>query len=607
MQAALLAAENKLTQQQTGATANQQYYDHNKKSSQATYGLKPLSSQVQGAESARSNSGLDSGSSSGSQFPPAMRSWVERAFAQCKGDDDRATTDRELRRVIEEANSAGEFWTRNWDNYPLPALSPRSPTAPIAPGYNLKAFNSEGVKASSSNVVSAASSHAYRLKQLVQEPIAPASSAYHLKCFDPVKMSEPYHNEVPVSQAYRLSFFGSENESMSSVVTARAGQMSALESEDQSDGQLCVKGGKRKKKVPRTVNDVYGDSWEYSHAEEAKRKKRLNRFDAIEVRSRESPSYDRWSSFTPYNQHQINQGGGDIELDFTVQGTCTEIEKKYLRLTSAPDPRSVRPEPILKRAIDWIASRVKTFDPEQVQANYIFLWEQLKSVRQDLTVQRIRNKFTVEVYEMHARVCLEYNDQAELKQCQAQLDVLYEEGLGTEEGRREFRAYSILYNVGKRANNNVNDMLAALSEEDRQDVFVSHALSVRSAAALGNYVALFKLYMSAPGHSQYAMNTFIEQERFSALLSIRRAYAPTFPVHVAARQLGFGQASECALWMEDHGAVLVKHDGDGDGASVLMDCKASAGKLVAYSISAKVEEERKEAQRKAERIAIRFD
>jgi hypothetical protein len=64
-------------------------------------------------------------------------------------------------------------------------------------------------------------------------------------------------------------------------------------------------------------------------------------------------------------------------------------------------------------------------------------------VRQDLTVQRIKNEFTVEVYEIHARIALEAKDLGEYNQCQSMLRQLYELGLGGHP--LEFLSYRIMY------------------------------------------------------------------------------------------------------------------------------------------------------------------
>lgn len=85
----------------------------------------------------------------------------------------------------------------------------------------------------------------------------------------------------------------------------------------------------------------------------------------------------------------------------TIVGTCTDIEKSFFRPKPPIDPATVRPESILRKSLQHVKAR------QNQNADYYYLWEQLKSIRQDLFLQQINNEFTVKVHEYHARLALE--------------------------------------------------------------------------------------------------------------------------------------------------------------------------------------------------------
>jgi len=68
------------------------------------------------------------------------------------------------------------------------------------------------------------------------------------------------------------------------------------------------------------------------------------------------------------------------------------VEKSYFRLTQAPDPSEVRPEPVLMEALKMLESKW-----HNRKADYKYVDDQFRSLRQDLTVQRIQNDFCVKV------------------------------------------------------------------------------------------------------------------------------------------------------------------------------------------------------------------
>ncbi|KKZ60009.1 hypothetical protein EMCG_05191 [[Emmonsia] crescens] len=262
-----------------------------------------------------------------------------------------------------------------------------------------------------------------------------------------------------------------------------------------------------------------------------------------------------------------------------VIGRCQTLEKNYFRLTSAPNPDTVRPLPVLQKMLDLLKKKWR------LENNYTYVCDQFKSMRQDLTVQHIKNEFTVNVYEIHARIALEKGDLGEYNQCQTQLRALYSQNLGGHP--MEFKAYRILYFIHTRNRTAINDALADLTPADKLDPAVKHALDVRSALALGNYHRFFQLYLDTPNMGAYLMDMFVDRERLAALACICRAYKPEVKIRFITEELGFESDEQAARFVLDHAQEDVlqeKPDGvkllTGKAGQVFEVAKAEAHKVI---------------------------
>lgn len=258
-----------------------------------------------------------------------------------------------------------------------------------------------------------------------------------------------------------------------------------------------------------------------------------------------------------------------------VVGRCEVLEKRYLRLTAAPNPDLVRPLHILRQTLELLK---KKWRKEQ---NYSYICDQFKSLRQDLTVQHIHNEFTVEVYEIHARIALEKGDLGEYNQCQTQLRALHAQNLGGHPV--EFKAYRILYFIHTANRTSLNDVMAELTPAEKNSDAIKHALGVRSALALGNYHKFFRLYLETPYMGAYLMDMFVTRERLAALANMCKAYKPSVPLRFITEELGFESDQDAAEFIiQQKGEDLLEQKDDsisfltGKGLAIFETARKSA-------------------------------
>lgn len=433
------------------------------------------------------------------KWPPCLKNYVNDCFNKCKNDIDKDQVEIILKGKLVRAFNDGTIFTKDWSKEPLPSTHSER----LEMEQKMSTFREQQQKLNtplSSKIGFQHHTRNYRSR-----------SRSHSRSRSLSRSRSRSHSRTPPRKVIRKKRHSSSS-SESSEDSRKSKKVLSSSVIGPSDFHNQKNISKNKKKNKKKGNKMsFTVDPEFSTDERLQ--KRAARFETKGNKKKQSNTL----VFTISNPFVVDETG-DFEWNSSdaIIGTSLDLEKPFLRLTGAVDPSSVRPEEILIKSLAMVKKRwVENQD-------YHFACEQLKSIRQDLVVQCIRNQFTVQVYETHARIALEKGDHTEFNQCQSQLKVLYED-IG-EGNRLEFTGYYILYTIYTENTLEMKNILANLSDDDKKDEVVSHALQIAKAWSNNNYHRFFKLYIASPMMSSFIIDWFIERIRKTALKAIIKSY-----------------------------------------------------------------------------------
>ena len=332
-------------------------------------GPAPPSNENNGASTSSNNTNNPTDVSADS-WPESLKGYVGKCFSACKSELDKNQVEIILKGKITTAANNGTLWKKDWDSEPLPVTlsapfglggnaSPASPPKRGKFSFPLRGggrggfgshrglYSRRGDDDSSSDESSggrgSSSSSRNRKKSSKNQPNFGDNP-----------------NKIPLGQRIGSKSGGSNKKGLGSGLKSKAGKFKAGE-------------------VPYFYTDGGRMTLDKDLATQERKQKRAARFNREKVPKRSAPM-----NLTASLNNQLL---GDAFEENTLQweglhiiGTCTDLEKRFFRLTAAPEISQIRPPEVLTKSLALVTRK---WSKDQ---DYHYACDQLKSIRQDLTV-----------------------------------------------------------------------------------------------------------------------------------------------------------------------------------------------------------------------------